>query len=126
MVQELPIEIKKAITVCDSCMKLKSDYFEATVQIRFEGKLDYQRIHGEVQKAIQFLIAGQKEDPLSVLVSTKNDKHGVDLIIGSKKAGKDLANFLARDASTPVVATASLVGLLNGKPKKKFTFCVRL
>lgn len=126
VIQETPIEIKKTITVCDSCMKLKSDYFEATVQIRFEGKLDYKRIHNEVQKAIQFLIAGQKEDALSVLVSTKQDKHGIDLIIGSKKAGRDLADFLARESGIPVVATSSLIGLLNGKPKKRFTFCVRL
>lgn len=124
--QDVPFEIKKRGGVCDACMKLRSEYFEATVQIRFEGKKDHDRIKTVVREAQQFLAAREKDDALAVLMGVKPDKKGVDLIIGSKKAGRDLANYLGKNSKDPIMNSSSLIGVLNGKAKKRFTFCVRL
>lgn len=124
--QDIPIVIKKQGGVCDACMKLRSEYFEATVQIRFEGKTDHDRIRTIVQQSNQFLQSREKDDPLAVLMGVKPDKKGVDLIIGSKKAGKDLANYLGKNSEHSIVNSSSLLGVKSGKAKKRYTFCVRL
>ncbi len=119
--------LRKNPALCDSCMKLSSDYFEATVQVRFGEKKERKEIGELVSQAKKFLESMQNKDPLAQVVGVRDSKKGLDILVGSKRAGKLLAQKLARKSGGKIVASSSLVGVKkDGSPKKRFTFCARL
>ncbi len=97
--KELQIPLKT--NICDNCMKLRSDYYEAKIQLR--GTFNYPKS--------------------PEIVKTEKTKNGVDLFFLTKKKAfsyaKNFRNFEKKYSS-------SLVGLTSsGKPKKKYTILLR-
>ncbi len=113
--------------ICDACMKLASDYYEAILQLRFKEKKNRER-EGELKKKIERILKEKKKlDSLAKVIAFRKDRKGFDALIGSKKAAKDVAEALAKKAKTSVVFSHSVVGMdKNGKQKKRFTFCVKV
>ncbi|MFH1588564.1 MAG: 60S ribosomal export protein NMD3 [Candidatus Diapherotrites archaeon] len=119
--------IKLHSNICDACMKSSSNYFEATIQVRFESEPSSSKINELMGLVHEFLEPLQKQDSLAQITDLTEQKKGFDLKLGSKKAAKDLADFLARKFNSNVIFSHSLIGMKpNGKPKKRFTFCVRI
>ncbi|MBN2067940.1 MAG: hypothetical protein JW744_05725, partial [Candidatus Diapherotrites archaeon] len=74
--------------LCDACMRLKSDYFEAKIQLR--GKQSRKMV-----QRLRVLIGSlKKKDSLSAIVALEKDKNGFDALIGSKKAASIAARQL--------------------------------
>lgn len=125
--QEKTAALKFVNSQCDSCMKAKSSYFEATLQARFEGKQEEQKKKEVLEKILRILEREQKRDALAIIVQVKDCGKGFDVLIASKRAAKAAAEELARAAGTKIVFSHSVVGMKrDGRKKKRFTFCVRL
>jgi len=124
---EKEILLKPRNMLCDSCMKIGSDYFEATVQIRFGENPTPVQVKDKVAAVEKFLRTEKRRDALAEIVSVRKDRKGADLLIGSKHAAKVAAQFLAKKAGTKIKTSFSVKGIdSSGKQKKKFTFCVRV
>lgn len=121
--------LKQKTVLCDFCMKLSSNYFEATVQVRFSGKkTPAERFEEVASSAEKFLNGLKKADSLAAVVKFVELKNGFDLVIGGNRAAKQLAEFLARKGNHKKITTsATLAGVdRKGHNWSRFTYCVRL
>lgn len=111
--------------ICDSCMKVSSDYFEATIQARFNGK-NIKLQEKILEEFTELFSEMQRKDPLARLVKTGKDRKGFDLIVSSNRAAKISSEKLARKYSSKVTRSFTLIGVdKSGKPKRRYTYCVR-
>ncbi|MBU2099988.1 60S ribosomal export protein NMD3 [Candidatus Micrarchaeota archaeon] len=118
------IKIILVSSICDSCMKISSDYFEAIVQLRFEEETKKEKILNEFRKLISEM---QSNDPLSRIVKLKKLKNGFDLVLSSNRAAKISSEKIAKKYFSRVTRSFSLVGVTKtGKEKKRHTYCVRI
>jgi nonsense-mediated mRNA decay protein 3 len=118
------IELKK--TICDSCMKSVSKYYEATIQVRFDLEPTNKQRQIILNELNDFLDEKLKTNSLAKITGFREEKKGFDVLIGSKAAGKETALFLAKKFNSKIISSDSLVGVKsNGKPKKRLTFCIR-
>ncbi len=122
--REIALVSKNA--VCDSCMKLSSNYFEAIIQLRFsEKKLDAEKWVLEAENLLAVL---HKKDPMAVLAKFQKVKGGLDLYVVSLRAGKHLAEELAKKHRVIVTTSYTTTGFDKNKEqeKRRYTFLVRL
>ena len=118
----VPLVFRNAM--CDSCMKLSSNYHEAILQLRFSGKNEKEE--QELVALVQFLVASDNS-PLAGIAAIKKARGGVDFLIGSKKTAKKVAEALSRKFNSSYSHAAKLVGIdKTGKEKKRMTYCVRV
>jgi len=128
-----PIELNKKILIklkellCDHCMKLSGSYHEAIVQIRFEKNPTQEKLETTMFFVQKMLTDLKKDDSLAQIVEIVKQRKGLDYLIGSKQAGKKIAEALAKKEHIRFTTSSSLRGVdKSGKPKKRFTFCIRL
>lgn len=120
------ILLKPKIMLCDGCMKMSSNYFEATIQIRFAAKPFRAQVEKNTALVGEILRAEKRHDPLAEMVSVRQVQNGVDVQVGSRRAAKLAAVALARKSRFPLKTSYSLKGVdSSGKPKKRLTYCVR-
>ncbi len=106
---------------CDACMKLKGNYFEATVQLRGE------RAAAAFNRLRQLLASLQKKDSLAAIVSVAEKKNSIDALVGSKKAAALAVKQLEKEFKTDAMKTFKLIGVdKTGKQKKRATFALRV
>ncbi|MFH1224684.1 MAG: NMD3-related protein [Candidatus Diapherotrites archaeon] len=123
---EKEILLRPQGALCDACMKLASDYYEATIQLRFEGRPLQAEIKERLQELEDALRPILREDALAVVVAVKKVQRGIDVLIGSKRAAKLAAEALAKKTGGKAKRSYSLVGVdKSGKPKTRQTYCVR-
>lgn len=108
--------------LCDSCMKLISNYYEGTIQLR--GFKDNEKIMGDIES---FLSSAKAEDALSGITSVDRKREGIDIKIGSGRATKKLAKFLESKYNASLQQSFSIAGFdrMKQRNKKRITFCVR-
>jgi len=119
------IKLVLVSSICDSCMKISSDYFEAIVQLRFnpESKIK-EKVLNEFKKMVSEM---QPNDPLSRVVKEKKLKNGFDLVLSSNRSAKIASEKIAKKYNIKVVRSFSLVGVTKtGKEKKRHTYCLRI
>ena len=122
--QEKETLIEFANARCDSCMKAVSNYFEATIQLRFEKKETGEKVLKEIDK---MLSDSRAEDLLAKIVSSKKQKSGIDLVLGSNKSASQIAKAIAKKYNAELVVSFKLAkGGLPEKPKKRCTYCLRI
>ncbi len=129
-VDSVPITLQKETTVvlfqqqCDACMRLRSDYWEAKVQLRSSEKKRLQKAYAMLQQ----ILAGRKgKDNLAAVVSVSKTKTGLDILIGSSKAAASAARQVQHEFKGEMKASFKLVGVdRKGREKKRFTFLVRI
>lgn len=125
--QVLETFLKPKIVLCDACMRLKSNYFEATIQVRYSSRPSEKEVRERLEEASVFLERLKVSDSLAQIAKVKELKNGFDLLIGSKRAAKQLAGFLARKSREKVKVSSTLAGIdKNGHEWSRFTYCVRL
>ncbi|MBI5553985.1 MAG: hypothetical protein HY917_04585 [Candidatus Diapherotrites archaeon] len=119
------VELKHRL--CDSCMRLSSDYFESILQVRFAPSIsepERRHVLEELHDHLDFLA---KTDSMARMVSFGKAPNGFDLKLGSKKGGRKAMDFLARRYGGPTTVSGKLAGLdAKGRLKQRFTFCVRI
>jgi len=126
--QEVHLELKTNIGVCDRCAKLARGYFESIIQIRGDRRV----ITEEEQLQISELIQQKKTERLQgdkmAYISKVVDKAkgGIDLYIGSEEFAKTLAKFLAAKLAAAIEYSTKLKTVKDGKPVYQSTYCVRI
>lgn len=121
------VEISFNKTVSDSWMRLHSDYSEAIVQFRFEYLFSEADYNSYFSRAKSFLDSEKSKDDLAGIVKIVRLKNGFDLWLGSKKAGRKLANFFSKETTIPVVVSSKQIKYdkVKQEHRKRFTFCIR-
>jgi len=127
----VPVEIEKETLLaprlvnCDSCMRLLSDYYEATIQLRAKekGHSDFQKI----LRRLQHLIRRQSgKNGLAAITRITKSANGFDVTIGSKKAAYSAVMQLKKEFGGETKMSHTLAGVdKSGKTKKRFTFLLR-
>jgi len=120
--EEIPL---KAISfLCDACMRLQSQYFEAIIQLRGKNKK-------KVAKALKEIIASiesqGKKSTLAAVTEIVEKKNGFDLKVGSKKAAQNAVRKIQQKFNAETKTSSKLLGMdKKGKEKHRFTFLARL
>lgn len=114
--------------ICDACMKLSSDYHEAVIQMRFKEKAKQRELEEKIFSRLGELAEREKKkDSLSKITKVIRDRKGFDVWVGSKRSGRKLSEEIAKEFNSKVIYSFTTIGLKDsGKPKKRFTFCVKL
>jgi len=114
------LKLKKK--TCEICAKLAGGYHEAVLQLRGFDEEKY----NEIKLFVFEQISKFANDPLARVVDIKLSKHGIDFLIGSNRAAKIIAENLAKIFKGKIKISTKLIGKSrDGKPKYKFTYCVR-
>lgn len=129
-VDSVPIMLEKELPVvllpqqCDACMRLKSNYWEAKVQIRSPEKKKVQRAFSMLQGILTTL---RKKDNLSAIAGVEEVKNGLDVLIGSSKVAAIAVKQLQREFQAETKKSFKLIGVdKTGREKKRFTLLLRL
>jgi len=113
--------------LCDACMRISSDYYEATVQVRFDKRPSHEELAEKLKECSDFLFKMQKNDSLSQIVKAKELKNGLDVFVGGRRAAKQLAEHLARPKGQKIIVSTTLAGIdKKGHDWSRFTYCVRV
>jgi len=125
--ESIPLLLERNVLVrvqpvqCDCCMRLKSNYHEAKVQLR---GMKTEPAFNRLQELLKGL---RKKDCLSAIVAVEKNKNGLDVLIGSRKAAATAVNQLKREFEAKVKTAFKLVGVdKKGKERKRVTFSVRV
>jgi NMD protein affecting ribosome stability and mRNA decay len=120
------IKLIKVPGICDSCMKISSDYFEAVIQVRFKEKEEEKerKILAEFTSIISEM---NKKDPLARIVKNIKNNKGFDLILSSNRTARIASEKIARKYNSKITKSFSVIGRnKTGKEKRRYTYCVRL
>ncbi len=112
-------------TQCDPCMRLRSEYFEATLQLRFfrPKQKQMQELLSEIEAITDSL---KKKNSLASVVGVEMTKNGIDVMIGSAKAAQQIVRKLSKKTTVPTIKSFKLSGIdKHGRPNKKFTYSLR-
>ncbi len=118
--------LKPIETQCDPCMRVRSDYSEATIQMRFSESTGL----AEREKALALLMGQiegmQGRDPLSKVVHALENKKGFDVLVGSNKAAQSVVRKFEAKFGVKAIKSFKLAGTdHNGQRQRKFTYCIR-
>ncbi|MEM0360591.1 MAG: 60S ribosomal export protein NMD3 [Candidatus Diapherotrites archaeon] len=112
---------------CPSCGKISGGYFEAKIQIRWNGKRNLKKEKSLCSEMKRLLFAMSQTDPLAIVTDESEAQNGCDLYIGSNKAAKAVLSMLKNRFDATVHSSAKLSGFTkSGKERYKITYSVRL
>ncbi len=111
---------------CNDCTLLSSNYFEATLQIRFLRKAEEKEKQAVLHKINELLRSMKGEDMLASIVAVLDKKNGFDVLLASNNAAKRVVKALSAKTKERVKRSSSVIGRdRKGKEKKRFTYCIR-
>lgn len=120
------VKVKTKDSLCNNCSLIKADYFEAELQLRF-GKKTGDLQDRLITKVREWVEDFHKHDSLSQIAGISKTQGGVDIKIGSKRAGKLVAQRLSKEFGGELKHSFSLAGVdKSGRVKKRYTFLVRI
>ena len=119
--------LKPNTVLCDPCMRVTSNYFECVIQLRYEKNPSSEEIKQRLGWIEKQLKSFHETDSLASIVDSFPTRKGLDVHIGSHRAGKQIAERLARENHSSIERSNTQTGVdKNGKAKKRYTYCVRL
>jgi len=108
--QELPIKFIN----CPDCGKIKGNYYEAILQIRYSGKPKK-----DIEDALEKVIRAQESNDVVVVQNKIIQKKGYDLQITLKNLAKNIVRSM-KQFSPDHNVSYKLVGYDMGKGRKKY------
>lgn len=129
-IDSVPMHFEKEIpffpktVLCDPCMRLSSQYFEAIIQLRGDDPL-------KVKKAFSLVTgyfkAESRKNSLAAITEVLEKSGRIDLKIGSKKAAYHAAKLVEREIGAQIKVSKKLTGVdRNHQETYRFTFLVRV
>ncbi len=113
-------------SVSDATTKLSSNYFEATIQVRFLNGPAPKDIAEKLEEVLAALKAEKKRNEMSQATAIKKTRKGIDVVVGSFKAADKVSQRLARKYGLKVIYSNSLFGVDDsGKNKYRHTYCIK-
>ena len=124
-VQDFRVRVRLKPTLCDSCQKQRSRYFEGVLQVRGDGR---DLTPAELRGVRTFVVArvDRAGDP-SAFVSRMEEVHGgLDFYLSTNALGKALARDLSESFGGSVSSSPKLFGQKEGREVYRVTSLVRL
>jgi nonsense-mediated mRNA decay protein 3 len=122
------VEVRFRFGTCDTCGMMRGGYYEAILQIRADGRDLTDRERREITSAVtDITISRYKSDDRAFIVSTTEDKYGIDFYIGSENLCKLLADEIEVQYLAERKENYKLVGEdRTGRRKYRITILIRL
>lgn len=120
---ELKLKFPFSFSKCERCIRVKSSYYEAIIQLR--GEEDKIK---EAEKEIADIIERNKSQKSFISKREKiKIKHGygVDLYIGSSKIAKKIARYFRNRHDAEIKESAKLYSRKGGKNLYRITLLIR-
>jgi nonsense-mediated mRNA decay protein 3 len=122
------VEILWGKEQCNRCSRMAGSYYEGIVQVRAEGRRPRPaeiRAAEQIARSIEESLysAGER---LSFISDMEESRDGLDITVGSQRAGKEIAAAIVERLGGHVSTHPKLVGEKAGKRVYRITFAVRL
>ncbi|MFW9789400.1 MAG: 60S ribosomal export protein NMD3 [Candidatus Thorarchaeota archaeon] len=126
--EEYSIEVRFSYGTCDTCGMQSGGYYEATLQIRADGRqLTDEEEDDIVQIVTEMTIAQYGSDDKAFVTKVSSDKFGMDFQIGSEHLCRSIADVLESKYLAQRKQNYKLVGQdKGGKDKFRTTILIRL
>ena len=119
-------QVRVRLTLCGSCHRRASKYYEAVLQVRAHGGLS-EELREELAEAVHEEVQRRKEQELAFITMQKELKEGTDFYFGSAKIAKQVAVALQRRYGGSIKVSTTLAGVSrSGKTLKRYTFAYRM
>jgi 60S ribosomal export protein NMD3 len=122
------IEIQWVKEQCNRCSRMSGSYYEGIVQVRGEGRRPRPAEIRAAEKIARDIEEGlySSGERLSFISDVQETRDGLDITVGSQKAGKEIANAIVERLGGHVSTHPKLVGEKAGKRVYRITYAVRL
>ncbi len=126
--KEGKMRVRHRETTCPTCQKIRSNYYEAIIQVRpASGKKlrenELEDISREIRKRVD---AGFSANP-GVFITKEEDMHGGrDFYMGNRSYAHRIARALVKSYGATYTESSSLWGMKDGKEIYRTTYLVRL
>lgn len=122
--EEKRAKVPVKLTLCTSCRRRESEYYEAIVQLR--GFRDGEEARKEVRRSFEEELASL-EEPSAFIARLEELKEGYNFYVGSAKAAKKCVLSLREKYGGEIKESASLYGKdSNGRELYRTTYLLRL
>ena len=124
-VQDFRVRVRIKPTLCDSCQKQRSRYFEGVLQVRGDGR---ELTPEEVRGVRTFVLARvDRSGDAGAFISRIEDVHGgLDFYLSTNALGKTLAREVSESFGGSVSSSPKLFGQKQGREVYRVTSLVRL
>ncbi len=124
-VQDFRVRVRIKPTLCDSCQKQRSRYFEGVLQVRGDGR---ELTPEEVRGVRTFVLARvDRSGDTGAFISRIEDVHGgLDFYLSTNALGKTLAREVSESFGGSVSSSPKLFGQKEGREVYRVTSLVRL
>ena len=116
------IRIRRA--VCERCSKMHGKYYEATLQVRAQGRALTAEELDLVRARVAALV--KKEDRDDYVRSETEMDGGLDFQLGKLLRGKTMVRTLAQELGGKITESSTLAGNKEGRELFRVTFLLRL
>ena len=119
--------IRLSIGVCSNCSRRTGNYFEATLQVRANGRTMHESERQEITRTVMDFIDKEAAEDRSIFITKLNElKTGVDFFLSSTAVAKVLQRRLSKTYGALTTDAMKVVGREAGKDVVRSTFLVRL
>ena len=126
--EQYDVEVRFSYGTCDTCGMMSGGYYEATLQIRADGRqLTEEEEDDIVHTVTEMTIAQYGSDDKAFVTKISSDKFGLDFQIGSEHLCRSIADVLESRYLAERKQNYKLVGQdKGGKDKFRITILIRL
>lgn len=123
--QDFHVRLRIKPSLCDTCQKQRSRYFEGILQVRGDGR---ELTPSEIRAVRTFVAARVDRDdtPLTFISRIEEVHGGLDFYVSTNALGKTLSREIAESFGGTVSASPKLFGQKEGKEVYRVTSLVRL
>ncbi len=123
---EVRRRVNVKLTLCGSCHRRASKYYEAVLQVRGHGGLSGE-LREELAGVVHREVQRRATEERAFITMQKELKEGTDFYFGSHRIAKQVAAALQRRYGGSVKVSTTLVGVSSsGRPLKRYTFAYRM
>lgn len=120
------VKVNVRLTLCESCQRKASRYYEAVLQIRAHAPLT-EKERRELASFVRREVDARRSEDKAFISSYEEKKEGIDFYLGSAKLAKKIANLLLESYGGTVTTSTKLVGVdESGKSVLRYTYAYRL
>jgi len=116
--------VEFALQKCSECTKISGGYYEAIIQIRGAEGSEIEKSARET--ILEMLNSFYPEDRSAFVAREQKVKGGIDIYIGSAKAGNKVARYFKGKYNAETKSSPKLYGRKGGKNLYRITFLIRL
>lgn len=125
--QQLTTKIRVKNSVCQTCSRIRGNYFEGIIQIRAKDrglkKEEIEKIKKITHSSIEEM---HKNDKNVFLTKEIIGEKGIDFYVGTKNSGRIIARKIAERFSANYLESVKFAGVRDGKNEYRITFRVRI